>query len=89
MDGRYQSNAGAITEEQLSGTIFNERSEPLAAYRAKIIPYNPFAFPPFMEVSVGCNPSRPTIFSPSRLCRFQNNISLKIARSYLISGFQA
>jgi hypothetical protein len=41
-----------------------ERSEPEAAYRARIVPYNPFAFPPSMEVSVGCNPSRPTIFIP-------------------------
>ena len=40
----------------------HERSEPLATYRAKIVPYNLFAFPPSMEVSVGCNPSRPTIY---------------------------
>jgi len=48
----------------------HERSGPLAAYRARIVPYNPFAFPSSMEVSVACNPSRPTIYSPYRHCRF-------------------
>jgi hypothetical protein len=64
----------------------HERSEPLAAYRARIAPYNPLAFPPSMEVSVGCNPSRPTIYSPSRHCRFQSNIFLMMAESRLLRG---
>jgi len=54
------------------GTIFNERSEPLAAYR-----------------DVGCNPSRPTIYSPSRHCRFQNNIFLMVVESHVLRGLQA
>ena len=72
-----------------SGMIFNEQSEPLAAYMARIAPYNPFAFPPSMEVSVGCNPSRPTIYSPSRRCRFQSNTSLMTLESHVLRGVQA
>jgi hypothetical protein len=41
----------------------HEQSEPLAAFRARIVPYNPFVFAPSMEVSAGCNPSRLAIYS--------------------------
>jgi hypothetical protein len=74
---------------KLIQSIFShERSEPLAAYRARIVPYNPFAFPPSMEVSVGCNPSRPTIYSPSRHCRFQIDNSSRVVEPHVSCGFQ-